>query len=91
MKQHEAEIIDKWLEYLQGEMREDEMGIGKMELHQLLTGIRAYFVPKEDESLSLALEKLQRQFASDQTAYFQLIMALYVFPNAVESVTAEPV
>lgn len=83
MKEHEVEIIGKWLEYLQGEMREDEMRIGRMELHDLLVGIRAFFVPKENESLHSSLEKIQHQLASDQAAYFQLIMALYVFPSAV--------
>ncbi|KAI6203869.1 hypothetical protein M3Y94_00606800 [Aphelenchoides besseyi] len=84
MKEHETEIIRKWLEHLQCEVRADELRIGTEQLHDLLVGIRAYFVPKEDESLQFSLEKLQRQFANDQTAYFQLIVALYVFPNAVQ-------
>ncbi|KAI6239936.1 Mitogen-activated protein kinase kinase kinase [Aphelenchoides fujianensis] len=84
MKEHEAEIIRKWLEHLQCEVREDELRIGTEQLHDLLVGIRAFFVPKEDESLQFSLEKLQQQFAADQAAYFQLIVALYVFPNAVQ-------
>lgn len=83
MREHESEIINKWFEYLQGEMREDEIRIGKTELHDLLVGIRAFFVPRDNESLHTSLEKIQHQLAADQTAYFQLIMALYVFPSAV--------
>lgn len=83
MREHESEIIKKWLEYLQGEIREDEIRIGKPELHDLLVGIRAFFVPKENESLHTSLEHIQHQLASDQSAYFQLITALYVFPSAV--------
>ncbi|KAH7696621.1 Neuronal symmetry protein 1 [Aphelenchoides avenae] len=84
MREHENDIIEKWWEHLLAEVHEDEARITKDVLRQLLSGVRSFLVPKEGESLHDTLRQIREDLGSDQVAYVQLSIALYVFPNAVQ-------
>lgn len=78
-------MIEKWWEEFMAEIGSEEVLITKETMHKLINGLRTYLVGKENDSL----QSIIRQISCDinpccETAPIsQLMIALYIFPNAV--------
>ncbi|KAI1728279.1 protein kinase domain-containing protein [Ditylenchus destructor] len=93
MREHEAEIIDKWWEQFTAEIHDDEIVlINRDMMRQLLNGLRVYLVPNNKEtapgcdSLQSTIRQICREISpnNEPMPISQLMLALYVFPNAVQ-------
>uniref|UniRef100_A0A915EMA4 MAP3K HisK-N-like globin domain-containing protein n=1 Tax=Ditylenchus dipsaci TaxID=166011 RepID=A0A915EMA4_9BILA len=93
MQEHQSEIIEKWWEQFMAETRDEELLITKDTMRQLLTGLRAFLVPprlpnKENacDSLQATIRQISREISpnNEPMPISQLMLALYIFPNAVQ-------
>lgn len=68
------------------ESHEEEVLISRDTMRKLLNSLRVYLLPRENESLPCAIRQICREISPnhEQAPINQLILALYVFPSAVQ-------